>query len=268
MKKVLIIFVVIIAVLALIFSIVVIPTGHTGVLSTFGKVENYTLDAGVHFKSPFQKVIKMDNRVQKATVDLLCFSSDIQEVSMTYTLNYQIDHTNAMNIYKSVGKKYFDKIITPCITEAVKVVTAQYTAEKLVSNRAELALNVEEELADRLAQYNIQVVSTSIEDFDFTDAFTNAVEAKQVAEQNKLKAATEAEQARIEAQAKADVRLIETQAEAEAKLIEAEAEAEANRKVAASLTDEIMQKMYYDNWDGVLPKVYGAEGTLVEIPVE
>lgn len=266
MKKVIAVVLAVVLVVALILSVTIIPTGHTGVVSTFGKVAGYTLDSGVHFKSPIARVIKMDNRVQKATVELSCFSSDIQEVSMVYTLNYQIDHANAMNIYKSVGKKYFDKIITPCITEAAKVVTAQYTAEKLVSNRSELALNVEEELATRLGQYNIQVVSTSIEDFDFTDAFTNAVEAKQVAEQNKLKAETEAEQARIEAQAKADVKLIETEAAAAAKLIEAEAEAEANRKVASSLTDKVLQKMYYDNWDGVLPQVYGAEGTLVEIP--
>ena len=137
------------------------------------------------------------------------------------------DAANAMEIYRSVGKEYYDKIIAPCVTEAVKVVTAQYTAEKLVSNRSELSIGIEEELTERLLGYNIQVVSTSIENFDFTDAFTDAVEAKQVAEQNKLKAETEAEQARIEAQAKADVRLIETKAEAEAQLIKAEAEAEA-----------------------------------------
>jgi len=270
----------VIIIVLVIVSVTTIPTGHTGVVTTFGRVENYTLDAGVHVKAPWQKVIKMDNRVQKATTDLFCFSSDIQEVSMTYTLNYQIDKNNAMEIYRTVGQQYYDKIITPCVTEAVKVVTARYTAEELVSNRAELAINVEEELAKRLEQYNIQVVSTSIENFDFTDAFTDAVEAKQVAEQNKLRAETEAEQARIEAQAKADVRLIETQAAAEAKLIEteaeakakliqAEAEAEANRTVAESLTQEILNKMYYDKWDGDLPNVYGdAGGTLVEIPIE
>ena len=264
---------------AVLSSIATIPTGHTGVITTFGKVENYTLDAGVHVKAPWQKVIKMDNRIQKATIDLFCFSSDIQEVSMTYTLNYQIDKDNAMEIYRTIGQEYYDKIITPCITEAVKVVTAQYTAEELVSTRAELAKSIEVELAERFEQYNIQVVSTSMENFDFTDAFTDAVEAKQVAEQNKLRAETEAEQARIEAQAKADVRLIETEADAkaklieteadaEAKLIEAEAEAEANRKVAESLTDAIMEKMYYDKWDGALPKVYGGdEGTLIDIPI-
>ena len=64
-----------------------VPTGHTGVVTTFGKVENFTLEAGFHFKLPWQEVVKMDNRTQKAAVDLTCFSSDIQEVTMKYSIN-------------------------------------------------------------------------------------------------------------------------------------------------------------------------------------
>ena len=55
-----------------------VATGHTGIVTTFGRVENYTFDAGVHFKAPWNSVVEMDNRVQKATVTLPCFSSDIQ----------------------------------------------------------------------------------------------------------------------------------------------------------------------------------------------
>ena len=73
-----------------------IETGHTGVVTIFGKVENYTLDAGIHIKAPWQNVIKMDNRIQRATESLSCFSSDIQEVNMLYTLNYQISSKDAM----------------------------------------------------------------------------------------------------------------------------------------------------------------------------
>ena len=60
-----------------------VPTGHTGVVTTFGRVENTTLDSGVHFVLPWQNVVKMDNRVQKQTAELPCFSSDIQEVNLT-----------------------------------------------------------------------------------------------------------------------------------------------------------------------------------------
>ena len=247
-------------------SIAKIPTGHTGVITTFGQVENYTLDSGIHLKWPWQKVIKMDNRVQSKTIELSSFSSDIQEVSMTYTVYYQIDKTNAMTIYSTIGKDYSDKIITPIVNESVKTVSALYTAEELVNSRAELAKGITEELTDKLAVYNIEFVDASIENIDFTDAFTDAVEAKQVAQQNKLKAETEAEQKRVEAQAEADAKLIAAQAEADATLIEAEAKAEANRLLTESLTPEILKKMYYDTWDGKLPTVYGADSAVIGIP--
>jgi regulator of protease activity HflC (stomatin/prohibitin superfamily) len=245
-----------------------VPTVHTGIITTFGRVEDKTLDAGISFKLPWQRVIKMDNRMQKQTVELFCFSADIQEVSMVYTVNYQIDKENAQNIYRNIGVNYYNTAVAPCITEAVKIVTAQYTAEELVANRSSLAIAIEEELAEKLMQYDVELVSTSIEDMDFTDAFTNAVEEKQIATQNKLTAETNAETARIEAQAAADIKVIEAEAEADALLIRAEAEAEANEKIAASLTDSVLQKMYYETWNGELPTVYGSDGNLIQMPVE
>ena len=55
-----------------------IPTGHTGVVTTFGKVENYVFDSGIHFKEPWKQVICMDNRVQKQSVDLSCLPAEYQ----------------------------------------------------------------------------------------------------------------------------------------------------------------------------------------------
>ena len=246
-----------------------IPTGHTGVVTTFGSVEDYTFDAGVHVKLPWQKVVMMDNRIQKQTVNLSCFSSDIQEVSMVFTVNYQINKANAQIIYSTIGINYYDTVITPCITEATKVVTAKYSAEALVSERTDLAAQIEEELTEALKKYNIEIVSTSIEDMDFTDAFTNAVEEKQVAEQNRLRALTEAETAQIEAEAAAEVERIRAQAEADAQLIRAQAEAEANRLISESLTEEVLENKFIDNWDGRLPLVSGnSGGNLIDIPLD
>lgn len=230
-----------------------IPTGHTGVITTFGRVEDFTLDAGVHPKLPWQNVVKMDNRVQKSTTDLACFSSDIQEVTMTYTVNYQISKQDAMTIYKTIGDSYYDTVIAPCVTESVKIVTAKFTAEQLVSSRSNMAQDIEDVLSKRLLDYNIILVGTAIENMDFTDAFTDAVEAKQVAEQNKLRAQTEADQRVIEANANAEVKRKEAEAEAYETLTKAEAEAEANQKISASLTDELVAYTYAKAWNGELP---------------
>ena len=258
-------------IIALIFAIrcfSFVPTGHTGVVTLFGKVENYTLDSGVHFKNPFARVIKMDNRIQKESVELSCFSSDIQEVEVVFTLNYQISKEYAMNIYKTIGKNYFDTAVSPIITESVKTVAARYTAEDLINKRNELAMTIETDMKEKLLAFNIELVSTSIEDMDFTDAFTNAVEEKQVAAQNKLKAETEAAQKVVEAEAEAQIRRVTAEAEAYEILQRAEAEAQANQKLAESITDRLIEYRYYEVWDGKLPQMVMGESTtpMVQIP--
>ena len=262
---------VLVVVIALIFAISCfsfVPTGHTGVVTLFGKVEDYTLDSGVHFKNPFARVIKMDNRIQKESVELSCFSSDIQEVEVVFTLNYQISKEYAMNIYKTIGKNYFDTAVSPIITESVKTVAARYTAEDLINKRNELAMTIEADMKEKLLAFNIELVSTSIEDMDFTDAFTNAVEEKQVAAQNKLKAETEAAQKVVEAEAEAQIRRVTAEAEAYEILQRAEAEAQANQKLAESITDRLIEYRYYEVWDGKLPQMVMGESTtpMVQIP--
>lgn len=201
-----------------------VPTGNTGIVTTFGKVENYTLEAGFHLKAPWHSVVTMDNRVQKSTIQMSCFSSDIQETTMSYTINYQIDKANAQEIYATLGKDYYSTIVEPSVFEAVKVATAKYTAEQLVQNRSTLATDIERLLSESLARYNIKVASTAIEDMDFTDAFTNAVEAKQVAEQKKKQA--EIEQAQDLAKAENDKKIAETNARANAEVAKIQAEAD------------------------------------------
>ena len=248
-----------------------IPTGYTGIVTTFGRVENYTFDPGIHFKAPWQSVIKMDNRIQKHSLELSCFSQDIQEVNIKYTLNYQISSKDAMTIYATIGREYFDTVITPNISEAVKVCTAKYTAESLVNDRSDLAKAIEVFLTNALERYNIFVIGTSIEDIDFTDAFTDAVEAKQVAQQNMLKAQTEQNQATMEEEARAKRAIIAANAEAEQSIIAANAdlevvkiqseaslyagqrEAEMNARIAENLTPDLISYYWIKQWTGTLP---------------
>ena len=216
-----------------------VDTGHVGIVRTFGKVEDYTFDSGFHLKAPWNSVVQMDNRVQKTTIELPCFSSDIQEVNTTYTVNYQISKTNAQNLYRDVGTGYLETVVNPTIQETVKTIIAKYTAEDLIGKRAEVAVEIEALLVTNLQKYNIDVTSTAIENMDFTDSFTAAVEAKAVAAQNKLQAQIEQERLTMEAQKAAERAQIEAEAQAvvdktkatAAKEI-AEIQAEADRLVA------------------------------------
>jgi len=265
----------IIVIIALIASCLVsVPTGHTGILTTFGKVEDTTLEAGMHFKLPWQSVVKMDNRNQKQVLELSCFSSDIQEVSITYSINYQIEKTNAQTIYKSIGVDYYNTVMVPRIQSAVKEYTALYTAETLIEKRETLSEQIYTTLQTELAQYNIVLLATAIEDLDFNDAFTEAVEQKQVAAQKKLQAEIEQQRATMEAEEAAKRAVISANADAETAKIKAESdaaivkiqadsaeyqgqkEAAINNALASSLTPELIQYYYITYWDGKLPETY------------
>ena len=272
-----------------------VPTGHTGILTTFGKVEDKTLEAGMHIKSPFQEIVCMDNRTQVAHLELSAFSSDIQEVLVSYSMNYQIEKSNAQKIYKEIGVDYYNTVMAPRIQEVVKSVIAKYTAEDLIESREALSVQITDSLIEQLGAYNIVVVSTAVEDIDFSDAFTASVEDKVVAEQallkaqteqaqktmeeekaaerEKIKAAADAEVKEIQAAADAEVAKIKAAAEAEAQKLAADAakyagekEAEANKALAESLTEALIK--YYEalGWDGKLPETV-VSGTDTILPV-
>ena len=183
-----------------------VPTGYTGILTTFGRVENETMEAGFHLKAPWQSIVKMNNQEQRKSFTLEAFSSDIQQVNVSGSINYNIDKTTAMTLYREVGTAYSDTLIIPRLYENTKAVFSHYKAEELISNRDALSDEIRDKMIDDLKSYGVNVLSISIEDVDFTDAFTTAVEAKQVASQNKLKAETEQEQQTMEARAAAERR--------------------------------------------------------------
>ena len=254
-----------------------VQTGYTGIVTTFGRVEDRTLEAGLHLKNPFQRIIAMDNREQKSSFTTEAFSSDIQQVNITGSINYAINKSTAMNLFKEVGTDYFNKLVYPRMLEITKGVFSKYTAENLVANRQQLSEAIREGLHGELNEYGINVISVSIENLDFTDAFTDAVEAKQVAAQKKLQAEIEqgqmtmetqqqAERKRINAEAESNVAKINADAEAYAMKVRSEAEAEANRKIAESLTENLIRFNEIRTWDGKLPVYMAGEGAAT-VPV-
>lgn len=261
------------AVLILLACTSYVPTGYTGIVTTFGKVHDNTLDAGINFHAPWDNVITMDNREQRATFQLEAFSKDIQQVDIQGSINYSIDKATAMILYKDVGIEYVSILVGPRIQEDVKVIIAQYTAEDLISHRQEAANQIETLIRDELAPKGINVISLAMENIDFTDAFESAVEAKQVATQEKQRAQTQQEQQTMEAeqaakrktiaaQADAEVMQIQADADAYAVRVKAEAEADANTKIAQSLTGDLVDYRQIQQWDGQLPQFVGGGSTI------
>ena len=245
-----------------------VGNGKVAVVTEFGKAKEETLEPGFYVKGFFEVLNPMSVQTQSMQVSLSAFSSDIQQVTALVTLNYNVDKTNAVTLFRDVGKNYVTSLMNPRVQENTKIVFSHYTAENLVQSRDVLSAEILVLMQEDLAPYGINVTAVAIEDIDFTDAFTNAVEAKQVATQERLTAQTQQERLTMEAQAQAERATIEAEAAAERAKIEAdaeayaittmaEAEAAANVKVAESLTPELIEYTQIQLWNGEMPTVMG-----------
>lgn len=255
--KKLIIILAIVAVVAIIAvnTITVVGAGHTGVVVTMGKVNEGVLQEGIHAKIPFiQNVVMIDNRIQKLEVTTEAFSKDLQSVDTTLAINYRVDTAKSYSIYKNIGANYEDVLVTPAVNEVLKAITAKYTAEETVTNRALISKGLVEELNNKLNSIGLYVTDVNIVNFDFSEAFITAIEEKQVAQQKLLKAETEKKTA-----------ITNAEAEAEAAKIRAQGEAEANTTLSKSLTDQVIENKKIEKWNGEMPKVTGGNGTIIDL---
>lgn len=260
-------------------SITVVSSGQTGVEVRMGKVTGTVFGDGFHFKAPFiTSIVKMDNQIQKETVDTNAVSKDLQTVSASIAVNYHLSAESSADMYKNVGKGYVDKILLPTVQESTKAIMAQYNAEGLIINRGKVSVEIEGLIQQRTQDYGVVIDSLNITNFDFSAEFNRAIEQKQVAEQNKLKAETEKEQKIIEAEAQAaektiaakaeaDAAKLKAEGEAEAIKTKAEAQAEANEKIAKSLTEEVLNNKAIDKWNGEYPNVVAGEQSSMLIDI-
>jgi regulator of protease activity HflC (stomatin/prohibitin superfamily) len=253
-----------------------VESGNVGVVDYFGDVKDTPLKPGFHVTRYFEHVHPISVRTEKASYVVEAFSSDIQQVTMAVTINYNVSEESAGVLYKRIGMSYKDTLLSPKVQENSKVVVSGYTAEALIEHRSELGKKIADLMREDIDPYGIKVTDVSIENLDFTDAFEAAVEAKQVATQEKQRAKTQQEQATMEAQQEAERRKIAAEAEANVKKINADAEAysieakanaesEANKKIAESLTNDLIEYTQAQNWNGMLPSTYVGSSDSVPI---
>ena len=227
-----------------------VGAGERGVVLNFGAVQENVLGEGLHFRIPImQQVVLMDVKVQKAVTDAASASSDLQDVTSSVALNYHIVPDRANVVYQTLGIHFKDRIIDPAIQEVMKAVSARYTAEELITKRAAVSEAMRENLAARLQDYNISVDAFSIVSFSFSQVFTEAIEAKQTAEQLALKSRRDLERIKIEA---------------EQKITAARAEAESLRLQRANISEDLIELRKVEanlkaieKWNGILPQVTG-----------
>ena len=196
----------------------------------------------------------IDNRIVKLEVLTEAFSKDLQTVNTTLAINYRVDTSKSYSIYKNIGPNYEDVLITPAVNEVLKATTALYTAEESVTNRNMISEGLVAGLNEKLNKEGLYITDVNIINFDFSEAFITAIEEKQVAQQQLLKAETDKQKA-----------ITNAQADAESIRIKAQAEADANKTISSSLTDQVIEYLKVQKWDGILPQVTGTSGAFVNI---
>lgn len=229
-----------------------VPTGYVGVRTRFGKVSNNTVEEGLNLKIPFiEKIVLIDCRTQKAEISCSTASKDLQEVYLNVAINYNVNRLTAQNLYKEVGVNYASIIISPSLLESVKSITAQYTAEELITKRTEVSDKMEELLKSKIETRGFNVIDFNITDLNFSAVYNQAIENKQVAEQEAKQAQYELEKAKIEN---------------EKKIAEAEANAQVMQAQNASITENALklkeleiEQQFIEKWNGVLPTTLSGE---------
>jgi regulator of protease activity HflC (stomatin/prohibitin superfamily) len=162
-----------------------VNAGERGIVLNFGAVQDDVLREGIHFRVPImQDIVPLDVKIQKVTTDAASSSSDLQDVDLSVALNYHIIPEKSNLVYQTIGLQFKERIIDPAIQEVMKAVSARYTAEELITKRPAVSSEMQEALTTRLLDSYIAVDAFSIISFSFSQTFTDAIEAKQTAEQN------------------------------------------------------------------------------------
>jgi regulator of protease activity HflC (stomatin/prohibitin superfamily) len=248
--KTLVFIILVIMVFGLVKPWVQVGAGERGVVLNFGAVQEKVLQEGIHFRMPvMQKIILMDVKIHKVVTDAASASSDLQDVALSVALNYHIIPDNANLVYQTIGVEFKERMIDPAIQEVMKAVSARYTAEELITKRPAVSAEMQESLTKRLLPSNISVDAFSIVSFSFSKIFTDAIEAKQTAEQNALKAERDLDRIKVEAQQT---------------IAAATAEAEALRLQKMNISPDLIELRKIEanlkaieKWNGILPQVTG-----------
>lgn len=248
------------------FSFHTVNTGEVAVVKHLGKI-THVRNAGTCFDLwMINSYKKYDTKVQNVDITTMAYSSDAQTMDIAMTLQYRIMADKVVDIATQYGSlEALESRINSIAIEKTKSVLSSSKAMDIIATRATISPAVELAIKDAIGEeYFVNVTAVVLTNIDFSDAFEQAVEDKMIAEQAKLKADYENQKKVAEAEAEAEAKLKAAQAEieiakakAEALKIAAEAEAEANKTVASSITDKIIEKLFYEKWDGKLPTVMG-----------
>lgn len=224
----------------------VVGPGQRGVRISLGTVSEDAKMPGAYFWFPFLAGMqKIDVQIQKSEVVASAASKDMQEIHANVAVNWSLNPDKVVETYKTIGddQDVLQRIIVPAVNEVLKSASAKRAAEEVLTKRLEMKDDIDLALKGRLATYGISLHDISIVNLTFSQEFTQAIERKQIAEQ-------EAQQAAYDTQ-----KAVQT---AKAEIERAKGQSEAQRLLRATITKEILEQRAIEKWNGAFPQYMGS----------
>lgn len=243
------------------WPLVSVPAGSVGVVTLFGKVQPDILLPGLNTINPLAKVHNVTTQILKHSSNGDAASKDLQQVHTTITTNYNLVGAAANKLYSEIGMDYETKIFDGAAQETFKAITAQYTAEELITKREEVRAKVADLFKQKitsLSDSTIRIDDIQITNFQFSSAFNQAIEQKQVAEQQALKAKRDLERIKVEA----DQARAKAAGEADAAILAAKGQAAAFQAKSQTITPQMLRMAAIEKWNGQLPTYMGGNSPL------
>ncbi|MFT5590573.1 MAG: prohibitin 2 [Bradyrhizobium sp.] len=228
-----------------------VPAGNRGVMTTFGRPSEEVFSEGIHWRWPIAQTMHLVSvAIKKGEGDGDAASRDLQTVHTKVAINYHVRPDAVVSVFRDLGNEPGERIIIPSVQEAVKAVTAKFTAEELISRRSEVRDNIVSALKERMTRHGLVVDEFSIVNFNFSRTFNEAIEAKTTADQLKMKAERDLQRIDVEGRQK---------------ISRARAEADSLALQRAQVTPELLRLRENENqakaiekWDGKLPTMMSA----------
>ncbi|MBE7519617.1 MAG: prohibitin family protein [Thermoflexaceae bacterium] len=218
-------------------SIRQIEAGHVGVVYQFGSIVGQK-DEGLQLIAPWQSMRVASVQVQRAHFENIeCFSAETQDVFIAAAVNYSVSEKAVQTLYRTVGARWFDRLVEARVQNFFKEETVKYEAVDVAPNRERIRKAVLERLAAELAPYSVNVQDLLITSIEFSAAFKSAIEQKQIATQDALREQERVKQREAEAQQAKAVAI----GKADALREEARGQADANKLLTESITPQLIQ---------------------------
>ncbi|KAF7339685.1 PHB domain-containing protein [Mycena sanguinolenta] len=177
-----------------------------------GRDDRVISSHGKEARHPFLSLTVVSVLAGLPNISTTTGSKDLQMVSITLRVLSRPDVGHLSKIYQSLGMDYDERVLPSIGNEVLKSIVAQFDAAELITQREVVSSRIRADLLQRAGEFNIKLEDVSITHLTFGKEFTQAVEAKQIAQQDAERAKFIVEKAEQERQAA----VIRAEGEAEA----------------------------------------------------